>query len=146
MTAPQRRVGLHRDVLFELDTLTRIRATCVWLEAHLPDLHDLAYAPNSGAGEDRVQTSGERDLSDDLGRPARHAWHNVHQALKAALLEVQRAEYATGEQFTAGQLPDPDRPGRDTTMPKRVAQQVHQAAARRKQRGEYTPTPLGTDT
>lgn len=68
MTAPQRRVGLHRDVHFELDTLTRIRATCVWLEAHLPDLHDLAYAPNSGAGEDRVQTSGERDLSDDLGR------------------------------------------------------------------------------
>ena len=142
MTAPQRRVGLHRDVLFELDTLTRIRATCVWLEQHLPDLHDLAYAPNSGAGEDRVQTSGERDLSDDLGRPARHAWHNVHQALKAALLEVQRAEYATGEQFTAGQLPEQDRPGRDTTMPRRIAREVHQAAARRRARGEAGPAPL----
>lgn len=142
MTAPQRRVGLHRDVLFELDTLTRIRASADWLEQHLPDLHDLAYAPNSGGGEDRVQTSGERDLSDDLGRPARHAWHNVHQALKAALLEVQRAEYATGEQFTAGQLPEQDRPGRDTTMPRRIAAQVHQAAARRKQRGEGGPQPL----
>lgn len=143
MTAPQsHRIGLHRDVLYELDTLTRIKASAAWLEAHLPDLHDLAYAPNSGAGEDRVQTSGERDLSDDLGRPARHAWHNVHQALKAALLEVQRAEYATGEQFTAGQLPEQDRPGRDTTMPRRIAAQVHQAAARRKQRGEGGPQPL----
>ena len=142
MTAPQRRVGLHRDVQFELDTLTRIKASAAWLEAHLPDLHDLAYAPNSGGGEDRVQTSGERDLSDDLGRPARHAWHNVHTALKAAILEVQRAEYATGEQFTAGQLPEQDRPGRDTTMPRRIAAQVHQAAARRKQRGEGGPQPL----
>lgn len=146
MTAPQRRIGLHRDVLFELDTITRIKASVTWLEAHLPDLHDLAYAPSSGTGEDRVQTSGERDLSDDLGRPARHAWHNVHTALKSALLEVQRAEYATGEQFTAGQLPEQDRPGRDTTMPRRIAREVHQAAARRKARGEWTPTPLtGTD-
>lgn len=147
MTAPQRRVGLHRDVLFELDTLTRIKASAAWLEAHLPDLHDLAYAPNSrGSDHDRIQTSGERDLSDDLGRPARHAWHTIHQALKAALLEVQRAEYACGEQFTAGTLPDADRPGRDTSMPPRLRRQVHQAAARRKARGEWTPTPLtGTD-
>lgn len=142
MTAPQRRVGLHRDVHFELDTLTRIRASADWLEQHLPDLHDLAYAPSSGSDGDRVQTSGERDLSDDLGRPARHAWHNVHTALKSALLEVQRAEYATGEQFTAGQLPEQDRPGRDTTMPRRIAREVHQAAARRKARGEGGPERL----
>lgn len=131
-----------RDVQFELDTLERIVTTCQWLQQHLPDLHEIAYGQGSGSGDDRVQTSRQRDLSGDLLRPARSAWHQVHQALKAALLEAQRAEYACGQQFTAGTLPDPDRPGRDTTMPKRVARQVHQAAARRRQRGEWTPTPL----
>lgn len=133
---------MHRDVQFELDTLTRITTVAAWLEAHLPDLHDLAYSPGSSGDTDRVQTSGERDLSDRIGRPAQAAWHQVHRALDNALLELQRAEYTTGQQFTAGTLPDQDRPGRDTTMPKRVAQQVHQAAARRRQRGEWTPTPL----
>lgn len=137
---------MHRDVQFELDTLARITTVAAWLQAHLPDLHDLAYGQSSGGDTDRVQTSDERDLFDRIGKPAQAAWHTVHRALDTALLELQRAEYTTGQQFTAGTLPDQDRPGRDTTMPKRVAQQVHQAAARRRARGEWTPQPLtGTD-
>lgn len=137
---------MHRDVQFALDTLTRIRTVTAWLEQHIPDLHDLAYATGSTGDTDRVQTSGERDLSDRIGKPAQHAWHTVHKALSSALLELQRAEYSTGQQFTAGTLPDGDRPGRDTTMPKRIAQQVHQAAARRRQRGEWSPQVLNEQT
>lgn len=146
MTAPKRPVGLHRDVHYQLDTLDKIHTHADWLGKHLPDLHDLAYAPSGGSSDDRVQTSDERDLSDQIRRPAQHAWHNLCRALNTALLELQRAEYATGEQFTAGQLPDQDRPGRDTTMPRRIAQQVHQAAARRRQRGEWTPQVLAEET
>lgn len=40
MTAPQRRPAQHRDVTYELDTLTKIRTIAGWLEAHLPDLHN----------------------------------------------------------------------------------------------------------
>lgn len=134
---------MHRDATFELDTLTRIRTCCDWLEQHLPDIHELAYGQTSGGDGEHVQTSGERDLSDRIGRPAQHAWHTAHRALSAALLELQRAEYTCGQQFTAGTLPDPERPGRDTTMPRNIAKRVHQAAARRKQRGEWAPTPLG---
>lgn len=137
---------MHRDVAFELDTLAKIRTIANWLEQHLPDLHELAYGQSSGSDTDHVQTSDERDLSDDLGRPARHAWRNVHKALNAAHLELERAEYSTGEQFTAGRLPDADRPGRDSSLPKDIARQVHRAAARRKARGEWTPIPLGGDT
>lgn len=132
----------HRDVTFTLDTLARIHHTARWLEHHLPDLHDLAYSPGSGSDDPHVQTSDERDLSDRIGKPAQTAWHTTVRALKAALLELERAEYATNSTFTAGTLPDPNRPGRDTTMPRRIAQQVHQAAARRRARGEWTPTPL----
>ncbi len=147
MTASQpRRVGQHRDVTFCLDTLARIHATAAWLRQHLPDLHDLAYGQTSGSDEPHVQTSTNHDLSAQIGKPAQHAWHTTTRSLKAALLELERAEYATNQTFTAGTLPDPERPGRDTSMPKRVARQVHQAAARRRARGEWTPTPLGTDT
>lgn len=143
VTAPHpRRSGLPRDVTFCLDTLQRIHATAAWLEAHLPDLHDLAYSPSSGSDDPHIQTSDQRDLSTQIGRPAQAAWHTTVRSLKAALLELERGEYSTTQTFTAGTLPDPERPGRDTTMPKRVAQQVHQAAARRKQRGEWTPQPL----
>lgn len=134
---------MHRDVQFELDTLDRIVTTCTWLKTHLPDLHEIGYgAPGQAQSDVIVQTSGERDLSDQIGRPAQHAWHNVIKAIKAALVELERAEYACNEIFSAGTSPEPDRPGRDTTMPKHIARQVHQAAARRRERGEYAPAEL----
>lgn len=134
---------MHRDVHFALDTLTRIRATATWLEAHLPDLHEIGYgAPGQAQSDVIVQTSGERDVSDQIGRPAQNAWHNVVKAIKAALLELERAEYSCTEIFSAGTSPEHDRPGRDSSLPKHVARQVHQAAARRRQRGEYTPKRL----
>ena len=137
---------MHRDVTFALDTLTRINTMTdpeSWLRQHLADLHEIGYgAPGQSQSDVIVQTSGERDLSDQIGRPAQHAWHNAIKAIKAALVELERAEYACNEIFSAGTSPEPDRPGRDTTMPKRVARQVHQAAARRQARGEYTPTRL----
>lgn len=137
---------MHRDVTFALDTLTRINTMTdpeSWLRQHLADLHEIGYgAPGQSQSDVIVQTSGERDLSDQIGRPAQHAWHNVIKAIKAALVELERAEYACNEIFSAGTSPEPDRPGRDTTMPKHVARQVHQAAARRRERGEYAPAEL----
>jgi len=134
---------MHREVSYTRDTLKKIRETAAWLTEHVPDLFDLAYSPGSGSDDPHVQTSDERDLSDRIGRPAQTAWHTTVKAVKAALVELERAEYACNSTFTAGTLPDPDRPGRDTTMPRRIQQQVHQAAARRRQRGEWAPTPLG---
>lgn len=134
---------MSRETDWTHATLTHIIDTATWLRTHTPDLYELAYGPSSSSDSEHVQQSGTRDLSDRIGRPAQTAWHTTVKAVKAALVELERAEYACNSTFTAGTLPDPDRPGRDTTMPRRIQQQVHQAAARRRQRGEWAPTPLG---
>lgn len=137
---------MSRELDWTTHTLDQILATATWLKAHSPDLYELAYGPSSSSDGEHVQQSGTRDLSSRIGTPPQHAWHNVTRALKSALLELQRAEYATNEQFTAGQSPEPDRPGRDTQMPRHIARQVHQAAARRRARGEWTPAELKEQT
>lgn len=133
---------MSRETDWTHATLTHIIDTATWLRTHTPDLYELAYGPSSSSDSEHVQQSGTRDLSDRVGTNPQHAWHTTVRALKASLLELQRAEYATNEQFTAGTTPEPDRPGRDTTMPPTIAKQVHAAAARRRARGEWTPTPL----
>lgn len=137
---------MSRELDWTHHTLDQITHTATWLKAHSPDLYELAYGPSSSSDGEHVQQSGTQDLSTRIGTPPQHAWHNVTRALKTALLELQRAEYATNEQFTAGTTPAPDRPGRDTTLPPKLAKQVHAAAARRQARGEWAPTPLGQDT
>lgn len=151
---------MSRELDWTTHTLTQIIATATWLEAHSPDLYELAYGPSSSSDGDRVQSSGhtdvgnrlgitqpaddeeERKRTDRIGTSPQHAWHNVSKILKSVLVDLERAEYATNEQFTAGQSPEPDRPGRDTRMPRHIARQVHQAAARRRARGEWTPAEL----
>lgn len=151
---------MHRDVHFVLDLLDNIHHVEDWLRTHLPDLHELAYGQPGGGDAEHVQTSTHRDVgdrlgitqprneeeeqrrSDRIGTSPQHAWHTLVKLAKSALLDLERAEYATGEQFTAGTTPEPDRPGRDTTMPPPIAKQVHAAAARRKQRGEWAPAEL----
>lgn len=151
---------MHRDVRFARDTVARLQEAADWLRTHTPDLHELAYGQSSGSDHVHVQSSSHADVGNRLGiivtedeeddekhskrigTNPQHAWHNVIKAIKAALVELERAEYACNEIFSAGQLPEPERPGRDTSMPPRLRRQVHAAAARRRARGEWTPAQI----
>ena len=146
---------MHRDVTWLQDTLDKIIEHATWLRAQAADVHDLAYGPASSSGDTpHVQTSNTRDLSGrienepDPNKPPprhpqpQHTWRILRTKLRAIEIDLSALESMTTKLFTAGQLPDDDRPGRDTTMPRRIAAQVHQAAARRKQRGEGGPQPL----
>lgn len=149
---------MHRDVTFVRETLAKIIIEAGWLYTHCPDVFDLAYGPRTSSGDTvHVQTSDNRDLSDRIenepgtdtdedkdrkGPRPQHTWRTLRKKLRAIEIDLSALESMTTSLFAAGQLPDEDRPGRDTTMPPALARQAKAAAARRRARGEWAPASL----
>lgn len=147
---------MHRDVTWLQDTLDKITEHAAWLHAHAPDVHDLAYGPPSSKGDTpHVQTSDERDLSGriendpDPNKPEprhpqpQHTWRRIRDKVRAIEIDLSALESMATKLFASGQSPEPDRPGRDTSLPPHQRKQINAAARRRQDRGEYAPTPLG---
>ena len=157
MTRPPHQARTHRDVTRAANRLDQAQHALAWLARQLEDIHELAYGQQAGGDGVHVQTGNASDLSNRLGivlgnddddtkpdrtigTPPQKLWARLDDFCDRLNIEAIRLEAAAQRILTTGSTNSDPTPGKN--LPRRIMADLTPAQARRRKRGDYTPTQL----